>query len=64
MSKIKAKAVIWDMDGVTAAKRAGMHCLAITNTHPRQSLKQAEFIVDTLGTVTTKDLEQLLSITE
>ena len=24
--------------GVTAAKRAGMHCLAITNTHPRTSL--------------------------
>ena len=47
--------------GVTAAKRAGMHCLAITNTHPRQSLKQADLIVDTLEAVTVNDLEKLLN---
>jgi len=50
--------------GVAAAKRAGMRCLAITNTHPRQSLKQADLIVDTLEVVTTKDLEKLLNTTE
>jgi len=50
--------------GVTAAKRAGMHCLAITNTHPRRSLKQAEFIVDTLEAVTANDLEGLLKPVE
>ncbi|MBC8429388.1 MAG: HAD family phosphatase [Dehalococcoidia bacterium] len=50
--------------GVTAAKRAGMHCLAITNTHPRRSLKQAEFIVDTLEAVTASDLEGLLKPVE
>ena len=48
--------------GVVAAKRAGMRCLAITNTHPRQSLKQADLIVDTLEAVTANDLEKLLNI--
>jgi beta-phosphoglucomutase family hydrolase len=47
--------------GVAAAKRAGMRCLAITNTHPRQSLKQADLIVDTLEAVTVNDLEKLLN---
>ena len=46
--------------GVAAAKTAGMHCLAITNTHPRQSLKQADLIVDTLEAVSINDIEGLL----
>jgi len=46
--------------GVTAAKRAGMHCLAITNTHPRRSLKEANLIVDTLEGVSINDIEGLL----
>jgi len=46
--------------GVTAAKRAGMHCLAITNTHPRRSLKEADLIVDTLEGVSINDIEGLL----
>ena len=46
--------------GVTAAKRAGMRCLAITNTHPRQSLAEADLVVDTLEAVTVNDLEALL----
>ena len=50
--------------GVTAAKRAGMHCLAITNTHPRRSLTGADLIVDTLETVTANDLEGLLKPVE
>ena len=50
--------------GVTAAKRAGMHCLAITNTHPKRSLKQADLIVDTLEAITAKDLEGLLNPVE
>lgn len=48
--------------GVAAAKRAGMHCLATTNTHPRRSLKQADLIVDTLEAVTANHLEQLLNL--
>ncbi len=47
--------------GVTAAKRAGMHCLAVTNTHPRVSLKEADLIVDTLEAVSVSDLEGLLN---
>jgi beta-phosphoglucomutase family hydrolase len=47
--------------GVTAAKKAGMHCVAITTTHPRESLKQADLIVDTLEAVTVNDLEKLLN---
>ena len=46
--------------GVTAAKRAGMRCLAVTNTHPRTSLIEADLIVDTLEAVTVNDLEGLL----
>ncbi|GAG37585.1 unnamed protein product, partial [marine sediment metagenome] len=47
--------------GVAAAKRAGMRCLAVTNTHPRESLTEADLIVDTLEEVTMDDLEQLLN---
>jgi beta-phosphoglucomutase family hydrolase len=47
--------------GVAAAKRAGMRCLAITNTHPRESLKEADLIVDTLEAVTVNHLEKLLN---
>ncbi|MBA7684392.1 Beta-phosphoglucomutase [subsurface metagenome] len=46
--------------GVTAAKRAGMCCLAVTNTHPKTSLMEADLIVDTLEAVTVSDLKQLL----
>ncbi len=47
--------------GVSAAKKAGMRCLAITNTHPRTSLTEADLIVDTLEEVSVNDLEGLLS---
>jgi len=47
--------------GVTAAKRAGMHCLAVTNTHPKTSLAEADMVVDTLEAVSVNDLERLLA---
>ena len=47
--------------GVIAAKRAGMCCLAITNTHPRDSLTEADLVVDTLEAVSANDLEGLLT---
>jgi beta-phosphoglucomutase family hydrolase len=47
--------------GIAAAKRAGMHCLAVTNTHPRSSLMEADLIVDTLEAVSGDDLEGLLN---
>ncbi len=45
--------------GVAAAKRAGMYCLAVTNTHPRHSLTEADFVVDTLEVLSAKDVEGL-----
>ena len=47
--------------GVAAAKRAGMHCVAVTNTHPSESLREADLIVSTLETVSVNDLEALLN---
>jgi len=37
--------------GVEAAKAAGMKCIAITTTHPRDSLSQADLVVDSLEQV-------------
>jgi beta-phosphoglucomutase-like phosphatase (HAD superfamily) len=43
--------------GVKGAKAAGMKCLAVTNTHPRRDLEQANKVVDSLEEV---DLVTLL----
>ena len=45
--------------GVTAARRAGMACLAVTNTHPGQKLSQADLVVDSLEKVTLDDIKKL-----
>ena len=45
--------------GVTAAKRAGMKCVAVTNTHPAAKLSEAECVVDTLEAVSVEDLAGL-----
>jgi HAD superfamily hydrolase (TIGR01509 family) len=34
--------------GVEAARRAGMRCIAVTNTNPREALQEADVIVETL----------------
>ena len=47
--------------GVAAARNAGMRCLAVTTTHPRSSLKDADLVVDSLETVTVDDMERLLA---
>jgi beta-phosphoglucomutase family hydrolase len=46
--------------GVTGARRAGMKCLAITNSHSVDSLKEADLIVDTLESVNVADLAGLI----
>jgi beta-phosphoglucomutase len=46
--------------GVKAAKSAGMHCVAITSSHPREKLAEADLIVDSLAEVSVKDLEELV----
>ncbi len=47
--------------GVTAAKAAGMKCIAVTNTHPRQTLANADYVVDNLERVSGEDLSRLLA---
>ena len=47
--------------GVTAAKRAGMKCLAVTNTNPRERLVEADSVVDTLEKVKVADLAGLFN---
>jgi len=44
--------------GVKAARAAGMKCLAVTNTHPRDKLTEANMVVDSLENV---DLITLLT---
>ncbi len=46
--------------GVTAARRAGMHCLAVTSSHPRDSLSGADLVVDSLEEITPADIASLL----
>lgn len=46
--------------GVTAAKRAGMRCIAVTNTSPKAKLANADLVVDTLEKVTISDVESLI----
>ncbi len=50
--------------GVAAAKRAGMRCITVTNTNSRETLAEADFVVDTLEMVTVNDLEKLLNFQE
>ncbi|MFP3880495.1 MAG: HAD-IA family hydrolase [Dehalococcoidia bacterium] len=45
--------------GIQAAKTAGMKCLAVTNTHPRQRLDKADEVVDSVENV---DLITLLTM--
>ena len=46
--------------GVEAARRAGMACLAITTTHPRERLQSADRVVGSLQEVTTEELLALV----
>jgi beta-phosphoglucomutase family hydrolase len=45
--------------GVTAARRAGMKCVAVTNSHPEDSLREADLVVATLQEVSVGDLKIL-----
>jgi HAD superfamily hydrolase (TIGR01509 family) len=45
--------------GVTAAKRANMHCIAVTNTNPPEHLTQADIIVDSLEQLTLNLVQSL-----
>ena len=45
--------------GVSAAKRAGMKCVAVANSHPAASLKEANLVTDSLEKIGIKELEGL-----
>jgi beta-phosphoglucomutase family hydrolase len=45
--------------GVAGAKRAGMKCVAVTNSHAGESLRQADLVVSSLSEVGIKDLAKL-----
>jgi beta-phosphoglucomutase family hydrolase len=45
--------------GVAAAKKAGMKCIAVTNSHPRNDLKKADLIVSTLKAIDIGNLKGL-----
>ena len=47
--------------GVAGAKRAGMFCIAVTTTNPRESLREADLIVDSLAELTVSSLENLVA---
>jgi beta-phosphoglucomutase family hydrolase len=46
--------------GVAACKAAGMTCIAVTNTHPRESFVHADLVVETLEGITAADFKKLL----
>ncbi len=45
--------------GVLAARRGGMHCIAVTNSHPAEALSQADLVVDSLEKVDFRVLEKV-----
>ena len=47
--------------GIQAAKAAGARCLAITTTHPREKLSEADRVVDSLEEVSPADFDALLA---
>ncbi|HJZ68247.1 MAG TPA: HAD family phosphatase [Blastocatellia bacterium] len=47
--------------GVSAARRARMRCLAVTNSYPRETLLKADAVVDSLYELRLEDLESLIS---
>ena len=47
--------------GVRAAKRAGMYCIAVSNTCLRADIAEADIVVDSLAEINVKTIEELLS---
>jgi HAD superfamily hydrolase (TIGR01509 family) len=50
--------------GVAGAKSAGMKCIAVTNSHPEEKLKQADLVVETLEGVSIDNLTALFRRSE
>ena len=52
------------ISGVTASKRAGIRCIAVTNTTSHEELGEADIVTDTLETITVADIINLLNETK
>ena len=48
-------------EGIRGARRAGMKCLAVTNSHPAELLDAADSIVDSLEGIGQRQLEAICS---
>lgn len=48
-------------EGIRGARRAGMKCLAVTNSHPAELLDEADSIVDSLEGISQPQLEAICS---
>jgi beta-phosphoglucomutase len=48
--------------GVQAARRAAMHCIAVTNTHHAEALKEADLVVDSLEKIDLNVLNKLFDL--
>jgi HAD superfamily hydrolase (TIGR01509 family) len=47
--------------GISSAKSAGLKVLSVTNSYPASELETADLVVDSLSSITLKDLQQLVS---
>ena len=47
--------------GVEAAKRAGMHCIAVTTTNPAEALATADLVIESLDDLPADTFENLLA---
>ena len=45
--------------GLTAAKRAGMHCVALATTQPKEKLAEADLIIDNFYDISVERLDEL-----
>ena len=50
--------------GVQAAKSAGMYCIAVTNTCPREDIAEADIVVNSLEEINVKTIETAFSLTD
>jgi len=48
-------------EGIRGARRAGMKCLAVTNSHPAELLDEADSVVDSLEGIGKTQLEAICS---
>jgi len=46
-------------EGIRGARRAGMKCLAVTNSHPAELLSDADAVVKSLEDVTLNFLQNM-----